>query len=153
MSDIGVYAIRNRCTGTVYIGSTAKVFRIRWHQHITALKYQTHHNKPLQEDWNTYGAEAFEFIILETVDTKVLLDSLEQRWLDEYVLNGSQCYNYGRVSRRHTRATELRAISFRLSSEVERLIAKLSDTLCISQAAVLTIAIREMAKREGVTGE
>jgi predicted transcriptional regulator len=40
--------------------------------------------------------------------------------------------------------------SMRLSSEAKRLIALLAKKLSVSQAAVLELAIREKAKREGV---
>jgi len=40
--------------------------------------------------------------------------------------------------------------SMRLSSEAKRLLALLAQKLSISQAAVLELAIREKAKREGV---
>lgn len=40
--------------------------------------------------------------------------------------------------------------SIRLSDEGKRLLALLSEKLAVSQAAVLELAIREKAKREGV---
>jgi len=40
--------------------------------------------------------------------------------------------------------------SVRLSAEAKRLLALLATTLSISQSAVLELAIREKAKREGV---
>ena len=43
-----------------------------------------------------------------------------------------------------------RSTSLRLSPEAKRLLALLAQTLGISQTAVMEIAIRDKAKREGV---
>ena len=43
-----------------------------------------------------------------------------------------------------------RLTSVRLSPEAKRLLALLADKLSISQAAVLELAIRDKAKREGI---
>jgi predicted transcriptional regulator len=40
--------------------------------------------------------------------------------------------------------------SIRISDEAKRLLAQMAEKLAISQAAVLELAIREKAKREGV---
>jgi predicted transcriptional regulator len=40
--------------------------------------------------------------------------------------------------------------SMRLSPEAKRLVAALAEKLSISQAAVLELAIRDKAKREGI---
>ncbi len=44
------------------------------------------------------------------------------------------------------------ATSIRLSAEAKALLERLSDTLGISQAAVMELSIREKAQKEGVIG-
>jgi hypothetical protein len=42
--------------------------------------------------------------------------------------------------------------SYRLTEEARRILVVLADTLGISQRAALEIALREMAKRQGIAG-
>jgi hypothetical protein len=42
--------------------------------------------------------------------------------------------------------------SYRLTEEARRILAALADTLGISQRSALEIALREMAKRQGIVG-
>ncbi|AMR46918.1 endonuclease [Bacillus subtilis subsp. subtilis] len=58
-----VYKIRNIKNGKFYIGSSAN-FRKRKTEHLRLLKSGSHHNKPLQEDFNTYGENNFLFEVL-----------------------------------------------------------------------------------------
>lgn len=46
--------------------------------------------------------------------------------------------------------TEKRSTSFRLSEEARRLLDRIAAKLGVSQAAALELAIRLLAKREGV---
>jgi hypothetical protein len=46
--------------------------------------------------------------------------------------------------------TEKQSTSFRLSDDARRLLAALADALGLSQAAVIEMAVRQLAKREGV---
>jgi hypothetical protein len=82
----------------MYIGSTWHSFRFRWESHLTALRKGQHPNTSLQKDWNIYGETSFECIIIECVTTPDILRSLEQQWLDHYILSGIDCYNACRVS-------------------------------------------------------
>lgn len=62
----GIYAIVNLVNGYMYIGQTAFRFSERWSNHCCDLNQGTHGNRLLQEDWKTYGPDAFEFRILES---------------------------------------------------------------------------------------
>lgn len=62
--DIGVYLIRCIPLNRIYIGSTNQTFRARFSNHCKFLKNGTLGNKILQEDYNIYGPENFEFEIL-----------------------------------------------------------------------------------------
>ena len=79
---IGIYMIRNTVNNRVYIGQSIDVKMRIWH-HKDRLKRNVTENWPLQEDWNKYGEEAFEFIILEECD-KSMLDELERKYIQIY---------------------------------------------------------------------
>jgi group I intron endonuclease len=74
----GVYVIRHRSSGKVYIGSAVNIHR-RWKDHKTRLNCKKHGNDYLQRAWTKYGSDDFEFVILETC-------SVEQRLLREQAL-------------------------------------------------------------------
>lgn len=81
----GVYAIVNKVTGCMYIGQTSFRFSERWANHCVGLRQGKHGNAALQRDWNTYGADAFEFRILEGQENGrgLVMDyyAAERRWL------------------------------------------------------------------------
>lgn len=62
----GVYIIRHKESGKVYVGSAAVSFRHRWRIHRKQLRENRHHCDYLQHAWNKYGEEAFEFLIIAT---------------------------------------------------------------------------------------
>lgn len=59
----GIYMIRCNRTKSVYIGESGQILN-RWVSHVNELNHGNHHNKNLQADWNEYGVEAFEFVVL-----------------------------------------------------------------------------------------
>ena len=78
----GVYLIRNIKNGKVYIGQTNNL-KIRKQSHFSDLKANIHHNKHLQNAWNKYGAENFEFEVLEECSLEKL-DEVEIYWIKYY---------------------------------------------------------------------
>nr|WP_244966028.1 GIY-YIG nuclease family protein [Pseudomonas zeshuii] len=95
LSDVersGIYKIVNSLTGKEYIGS-AKCFRLRWNSHRAKLRKGNHHCSPLQNAWNKYGADAFEFEIIRFCDPCDLLTN-EQIAIDLY----SPEYNVCRIA-------------------------------------------------------
>lgn len=60
----GVYKITNMINDKFYIGSSNNINN-RWRQHKGALNEGTHGNPYLQNAWNKYGGENFQFEILE----------------------------------------------------------------------------------------
>lgn len=78
----GIYAIRNTINGKAYVGSAVKVSR-RWARHRTDLATGIHHSAKLQRAWSKYGADRFEFVVLEVVDGKAGLIEREQYWIDK----------------------------------------------------------------------
>lgn len=95
MNTFGIYKILNKINGKVYIGSTAKSFYHRWHVHKSNLKKNTHHCTYLQNAWNKYGEENFEFHIIKEFSVEdfpnisykelnIKILEIEQSYLDEY---------------------------------------------------------------------
>lgn len=80
MEKPGIYAIVHGSSGRRYIGSASNISK-RWHRHRKDLSLGIHRNVYLQATWNKYGADAFEFVVLElTTD----LTAREQYWIDYY---------------------------------------------------------------------
>lgn len=77
----GIYQIRNLVNGKRYIGSAVR-FRSRWHKHISALRRGVHHNAHLQNAWQKYGEDSFEFSIVEVCPRDKLLER-EQFHIDQ----------------------------------------------------------------------
>jgi group I intron endonuclease len=65
MRKTGVYEIVHTASGKRYIGSASVSFSSRLRCHRYDLKKQRHSSVLLQRAWNKYGANAFEFRILE----------------------------------------------------------------------------------------
>ena len=90
---IDVYKITNVVTGRVYVGSTTDSFRHRWYAHRYELNRNTHGNAYLQNSWNKYGEEAFEFTVLEELCDVGMIYEREQYWIDHYRESEGGCYN------------------------------------------------------------
>lgn len=81
LNNSGIYRIINTLTGDIYVGSAARLLA-RKKTHFSKLRCQTHENKHLQNAWNKYGAESFDFDVIEYVaDTSALL-MREQHHID-----------------------------------------------------------------------
>lgn len=78
----GIYKITNVINGMMYVGSAFHINR-RWNFHKSALNLRRHKNKYLQNAWNKYSENAFEFSILELCEKDHLLFR-EQIWLNFY---------------------------------------------------------------------
>lgn len=89
---IGIYRITNLVTGKSYIGQTRVDFGDRRDSHFSLLNTGKHYNKNMQADWDIYGAENFEFAVIEFVDNPNLLNDLEIQYVDIYTAKGL-CYN------------------------------------------------------------
>jgi hypothetical protein len=76
----GIYQIRCRQNGKVYVGSAVNL-RERWENHRRALHKGLHHNPRLQNAWNLYKESGFDFIVLQYVEAARLLEA-EQSWIE-----------------------------------------------------------------------
>src|SRR5579859_5020438 len=63
----GIYAIVNRVDNKHYIGRSINI-KNRWYNHKYQLQKGSHHCIKLQRAWNKHGKEAFDFIVLESVE-------------------------------------------------------------------------------------
>jgi group I intron endonuclease len=77
----GIYQIQCIPTGKIYVGSAINL-ALRWRLHVRQLTSGKHHNKHLQNAWDCYGSDNFEFAILERVEKHNLL-AAEQVWIDK----------------------------------------------------------------------
>ena len=83
--EAGVYLISNNVNGKCYVGSTIHLDQRR-REHFSKLANNKHINVHLQNAYNKYGREAFDFEVLETIDIddniKDKLLKREQFWID-----------------------------------------------------------------------
>lgn len=78
-----IYSITNKTNGKRYIGLTNNV-EDRFRRHKYRLKNNKHGNDYLQNAWNKYGKENFEFEILEENIERNKLGSKEQIYIRKY---------------------------------------------------------------------
>lgn len=87
----GVYVIRNTLNQHLYVGSSENIDR-RIRAHKKLLERGCHHSLRLQRAWSAYGASAFEFKILELVESSRLI-AREQHFIDALGAFGKHGYN------------------------------------------------------------
>lgn len=96
----GIYKIINKVNGKYYVGRSANLIR-RWIDHKKSLNGGYHKNAHLQSAWNKYGADAFEFVVIEYIDES-LLKEIEQKYINKFIedrKNGiDDCYNISESS-------------------------------------------------------
>jgi len=89
-----IYQIKNLENNKVYIGETTRG-EVRWKEHLRDLRGNRHPNKLLQEDFDKYGEEAFEWTILKEFDDEdkntLLLE--EARTIQQFITEGVELYN------------------------------------------------------------
>jgi group I intron endonuclease len=76
-----IYKIENLVNGKFYIGS-AKNFSQRKSKHLFKLRRNKHHSPILQNAWNKYGEESFNFSILAEISDIDFLIPSEQHYMD-----------------------------------------------------------------------
>jgi len=90
-----VYKIENTKTGQVYIGQST-AYKRRWNDHKSYLRCNRHHIHKLQEDYDKYGLDAFEFKIIKEFPSDTASDVLlkeEKKMITEYNQRGENLYN------------------------------------------------------------
>jgi group I intron endonuclease len=95
----GIYKILNKINGKYYIGSSKNInvgYSGRFNRHKRELKYNKHINSHLQNAWNKYGEQNFNFLIIEQCDCNVSkkdLLLLEQKYLNIAKTEKDMVYN------------------------------------------------------------
>lgn len=89
----GVYIIRNMVNTKIYVGSASVSIKQRFHMHRSSLRLNQHHSPHLQQSWNKYSEESFEFVVAEECAPSDCL-ALEQYYIDLYdACNKDSGYN------------------------------------------------------------
>jgi biotin operon repressor len=96
----GIYKITNTSTGKVFLGKGMNV-QGKLNGQRAQLKWGSHRNKELQNDWNQYGEDQFAFEVLDLLeqssnpeqDMEGELLALEDLWLKELQPYGDRGYN------------------------------------------------------------
>lgn len=89
---IGIYKIENKASGKLYIGQSIDI-ESRWYSHIHDLDSNCHSNRHLQNAWNKYGSNNFQFTVIEKCSEDKLTER-EQYWIDFYGgVNSDKNYN------------------------------------------------------------
>jgi len=91
-----IYEIKNIKNNNIYIGSTNN-FKKRFLNHRLDLRKNKHHSKHLQNAWNKYGEENFEFNILLKCPIDYLI-KMEQWFIDTLKPIYNCCKEAGRIS-------------------------------------------------------
>ncbi len=66
---MGVYRIRNRRDGKSYVGFATDI-QARLNRHKAELRFGSHRNRELQEEWNAQGESSFQFEVLDELAPK-----------------------------------------------------------------------------------
>ena len=104
----GIYAIRNKKTGQIYIGSSVNI-KSRLGVHKSCLRGGYHDNIHLQRSWNKHGENAFVFETLTSCNEDKLFD-LENYFMEAYEAHKQGGYNMGLTNefRRNTYNEEVK---------------------------------------------
>jgi len=78
----GIYKITNQINGKCYIGSSNNI-ESRWQHHKSNLRKNKHSNTYLQNAWDKYGKDSFEFTVIEEVKNIGDLLEREQYYMDK----------------------------------------------------------------------
>lgn len=79
---IGIYKIQNKKNQKVYIGKSINIEK-RWKTHQIFLNNNKHQNQHLQNAWNKYGADNFEFSVLYEC-SEDQLNEAEKKYISQY---------------------------------------------------------------------
>jgi hypothetical protein len=82
LNNSGVYSILNKQNNKIYIGSSKNI-RKRWKCHRNMLRNNKHNNEHLQFAYNKYGADSFEWNVLEYCSLNELV-VCEQKWINNF---------------------------------------------------------------------
>lgn len=91
----GVYKILCKVNNKVCIGSALNIKAKRWSKYKSELNRGRYKNKSLQADWTKFGADAFEFTMIEECTEN--RREREQYWKKYYEEQGFELYNSNNI--------------------------------------------------------
>ena len=98
--DMGIYQIKNKVNGKIYIDSSKNLEGTRNSRLFQLKMGKIVFNRELQKELNEFGADCFEFSVLDVLDNLEpgdnidrLLSSLELHWLEKLQPFGERGYN------------------------------------------------------------
>lgn len=98
MNYAGIYLIRCKENGRIYIGSSKNVY-YRLTDHKRFLKNGLHHCREMQNDYNLYGSDSFEYQIIEFCSEQGRLKREKYYMEDVYCsLNTPNGYNRAEIN-------------------------------------------------------
>lgn len=86
--EAGIYAVRCKASGQLWVGSAPDLSTIQNRLWFT-LRQQSNSHRSLQETWTRYGAEAFEFEIVERLEDEDI-DYIRGRLLTARLLHWTE---------------------------------------------------------------
>ena len=106
--DMGIYQIKNMVNGRIYIDSSTNLEGTRNSRLFQLKMGKIVFSRELQKDLNEFGADSFEFSVLDLLDkpkpgdnVKRLLAALELRWLEKLQPFGERGYNSAKAFQRN----------------------------------------------------
>lgn len=131
-NQTGIYLIRCKSLDKIYIGSTTQNFRARFSNHCKFLLSNSLGNKELQNDYNTYGADNFEFEVLETCSENIVnreqyyINLLQPYYNKLKASNNSKTNLNKKFSSEHIEKIRLKAKLYRHDTNTRELLTQLN---------------------------
>ena len=141
--SIGVYVIKNIVTNKLYIGSTISGFRKRILEHIYELLKNKHHSNYLQNSFNKYGIENFEFSILEECTRESIIER-EQYYLDKYKTYIRK-YGYNILEKAYN------SQGYRHTEETLRLLSEISSSREPNLKSIEAMRVANLGSKKDIT--
>ena len=96
---MGVFQIKNEANGKIFIDSGLNM-PAKWKRHLTELKFGSHRNKVLQQEWKEFGETAFVYEVVAELEYKNASEDygkevaiLAELYLEELMPFGEKGYN------------------------------------------------------------
>lgn len=142
----GVYGIRNIENGCIYVGSSNNLRR-RAQDHLRALFTGSHSNIPLQKDFDRFGCDKFEFMLLaENVLPSSLRMMIEEGEIQRRKNDGQLLYNLTENGQGSQRAQYYPGEQKTISDRIERFERESSEVAQMLQQVILDKQAEEKAK-------